>query len=261
MNKIKTSRTLLSVALLGAFAIAPLMAPTAQADPPPQAPAYGRRAKDKKIKSKKNDKRYDRRDRYDRDDRRDDDRRDRDDRRDDYDRDRYDRDRDYRDRYDRDTRNRRNNTTLTGIVTDVRGNGFDVRANGRIYNVYLSSALPRGLSRGDEVRVYGRPYGVNDIRNASARITRQSSDRYDRDDRDRDDRYDRDRNDYRTYTGVVVSVKNSREFRVRANGREYDVYASNSTSGLDRGDEVRVYGRLYGTNDLRNASVRITRNR
>ena len=320
MQKINTPRILLSAALMGTFAIAPLMAPQAQADPPRNAPAYGRRDKDKKDKKDKkyDSRRDDKRDRYDRDR---------------YDRDRYDRDRDYRDRYDRDSRNNRNNATFSGTVTNVRsGNSFDLRANGRTYNVYLSSSLPRGLNRGDEVRVYGRPYGDNDIRNASVRIT----DNNNRDDPRRDDRNDnygsrqtvsgvvtnyrsdrqfdlrvgsrtynvyassstrglsngdlvrvygqrygdndirnasvtitrndRDNNNgsygsYRTYSGVVTSVKNSREFDVRVDGRTYNVYANNSTSGLDRGDEVRVYGQRYGDNDLRNASVRITRNR
>ena len=51
-----------------------------------------------------------------------------------------DRDRDYRDRYDRDQRNNRNNASFSGVVSNVRsGNSFDLRANGRTYNVYTSS--------------------------------------------------------------------------------------------------------------------------
>ena len=53
MKKLNTPKTLLGVALMGAFAIAPFMVPTVQADPPRNAPAYGRRAKDKKDKKDK----------------------------------------------------------------------------------------------------------------------------------------------------------------------------------------------------------------
>ena len=149
--------------------------------------------------------------------------------------------------------NRRDFATYTGVVTEVKSSReFRVRAGGREYDVYADGST-RDLDRGDEVRVYGQLYGTNDIRDARVTITRN---------RDRnDDRFGGDARDYRTYTGVVTEVKNSREFRVRANGREYDVYADGSTRGLDRGDEVRVYGRLYGTNDIRNANVRITRDR
>ena len=248
MKKFDISRVLLSAALTGTFAIAPLMAPPAQADPPRQAPAYGRRAKDKKDKKdKKYDKKQDKRD-----ERRDDDR-------DHYDRDRYDRDRDYRDRYDRDPRNNRSNATYRGTVINVRsGNSFDLRANGRTYNVYTTSNLPRDLSRGDEVNVYGRPYGDNDIRRATVRVTDNN-----RNDPRRDDRDDNNGNygPYRTYNGVVTNVKNSREFDVRIDGRIYNVYSTSSVRDLNKSDEVRVYGRRYGDNDLRNASVRITRNR
>ncbi len=236
MQKINPPRILLGVALLGTFAIAPLMTPTAQADPPDHAPAYGRRAKDKK--NKKYDKRNDRRN-----DRRDDRRDDRDDRRDDN---------------DRDQRNNRNNTTFSGTVTNVRsGNSFDLRANGRNYNVYTSSRLPRGLSRNDEVRVYGRPYGDNDIRNATVRVTDNN-----RNDPRRDDRDDNNNGgSARTYSGTVTNVKNSREFDVRIDGRTYNVYANSSASGLSVGDSVRIYGQRVGSNDIRNASVRISRNR
>ena len=136
MKKINTPRILLTVALLGTFAVAPLVTPLAQADPPRQAPAYGRRAKDKKDKNNKRDKQRKNRDRDDRD------------------------------------RNNRDRVTYNGTVTNVRSSReFDLRANGRTYNVYASIST-RGLSRGDEVRVSGRPYGDNDIRNASVRITR-----------------------------------------------------------------------------------------
>lgn len=217
-----TPRILLGMSLLGAFVVAPLATPTAQADPPKNAPAYGRRAKDNGTKYKK-----DKKDKKDR----------------------------------RDDRDDRNNSTFIGIVTDVHsGNSFDLSANGRTYNVYTSTSLPHSLSRGDEVRVYGRPHGNNDIRNASVRVTDNN-----RNDPRRDDRDDnKDNNGYgsaRTYRGTVTKVRSNNEFDVLIDNRTYNVYASSSASGLSRGDEVRIYGRPYGTNDIRNASVHITRNR
>ena len=261
-----TRKTLLGVALMGTFALAPTLTSVAQAAPPDHAPAYGRRAKeDKKDKKDK----YEKRDR--RDNRRDDNRRDEDRRDDDrYDRDRYDRDRDYRDRYDRDRNNNRSNATFVGTVSDLRNrNSFDLRANGRTYNVYVSS-LPRGLREGDEVRVYGRPYGDNDIRNANVVILNNARDRDNRNDynngrydpnRKRDGRDDYRRDDYRTYSGEVTRIRNDREFDVRVGGTTYNVYASSGTRGLDEGDIVRVYGQRYGDNDIRNANVTITSNR
>ena len=207
MKKLNTSRTLLSVALMGAFAVAPFMAPTAQADPPSHAPAYGWRAKNKNKKNKKDERR---------------------------------------------DRNNRNDVSYRGTVTNVRsGNSFDLSANGRTYNVYTSN-LPRGLSRGDQVRVSGRPYGDNDIRNATVRVVSNN---------DNDPRRDDDNGDYKSYTGVVTNVRNSREFDVRVGGTTYNVYANNSARNLDKGDTVRVYGQRTGDNDIRNASVSITRNR
>ena len=237
-NTMKTlnTRKLLGFALMGAFAISPFLVPSAQADPPRNAPAYGRRAKDKK------DKRYEKEER--REERRD---------REDYDRDRYDRDRDYRDRYNRDQRNKRNNASFNGTVVNVRsGNSFDLRANGRIYNVYTSSTLPRGLSKNDEVRVSGRPYGDNDVRNASVRITKNSRNT---------PRPNNNGQRYQTYRGTVTSVRNDREFDVRIGGKIYNVYAASGTRGLNKNDEVRIYGTRFGDNDIRNSKVVITRNR
>lgn len=233
MKKINISRTLLAVALMGTFAVAPLMVPTAQADPPRNAPAYGRRAKDKQAKkAEKAERRIER-----------------------YERNRYDNDRDYRDRYDRDPRNNRDSTSFSGTVTNVRsGNSFDLRANGRTYNVYTSSSLPRGLSNGDTVSVYGRPYGDNDIRNATVRVTDNK-----RNDPRRDDNNDGNR--YQTFSGIVTNVRNSREFDVRVGGTTYNVYANNAARNLNRNDEVRIYGQRIGGNDIRNASVTVTRNR
>ena len=257
MKKIQISRTLLAVALMGSFVVAPLMAPMAQADPPRNAPAYGRRAKDKKEnrKERREDRREDRKER--REDRREDreDRRDDDDRDDRYDRNRYDNDRDYRDRYNRNPRNNRNSANFSGTVTNVRsGNSFDLSANGRTYNVYTSSDLPRGLSRGDEVRVYGRPYGTNDIRNATVRVTDNN-----RNDPRRDDNNDGNR--YQTFSGVVTNLRNNREFDIRVGGTTYNVYANNEVRNLSNNDQVRIYGQRVGSNDIRNASVSIIRNR
>lgn len=218
MNKI-TRKQLLGAALLGTFALAPLATPTAQAYPPNRA--------------------HDKRERYDRT--------------------RYDNDRDYRDRYDRN--NQTNSATFTGRVTNVRsGSNFDLSANGRTYTVYTVSSLPRGLSRGDEVRVYGRPYGDDDIRRANVSILDNN-----RRDPQRDDRYDNGdnngyRNDYRSYTGIVTEVRNDREFNVGVGGATYNVYTTASTLDLDRGDTVRVYGQRYGVNNIRNANVTIVRN-
>ena len=268
MKKLNLRKTLLGVALLGSFA-APVATSVAQADPPDYAPAYGRRAKDKKDKRDRRDDRYNR----DRDDNN------YDNRDDNY-------DRDNRDNYDRN--NNRNNATYTGTVTNVRaGNSFDLRANGRTYNVYTPSGVPRGLSRGDEVRVYGRLSGDNDIRNASVSILTNRRDNNGRDGNYTGGRYDPNgklggngnygnggygngnygnggygnSNGYQSYTGVVTNVRSSREFDVRINGRTYNVYASASTRGLSKGDEVSIYGQRSGDNDIRNANARITRNR
>ena len=274
MKNLITRKTLLGLALLGTFVAAPLAGSTAHADPKDGAPAYGRRAKDKKDKR---DKR--------RDDRRDE-------RREDYDRDRYDRDSNYRDRYDRG--NIRNSDTLTGQVTNVRsGNSFDLNSGGRVYNVYVAGQLPRGLSRGDQVRVSGQRYGDNDLRRASVSILTNNrndprrDDRYSNDDRPgyTNGRYDpngklgRNGNynngnygngnngnngngnnaQYQNYTGVVTDVRNDRDFDVRIGASTYNVTATSSTRGLNRGDIVRVYGQRYGVNDIRNANVIVTR--
>ena len=269
MKQLNLRKTLLSLAVLGSFA-APVATSVAQAAPPDHAPAYGRRAKDKQDKK---DKRNDRRDNES------------------YDRNRYDNDRDYRDRYDLNSANNRNNATYTGTVTNVRaGNSFDLRANGRTYNVYTPSGVPRGLSEGDTVRVSGRPYGDNDIRNASISILNNRRDNNGRDNNYNNGRYDNGRDgnytngrydpngklggygnggrygnnngnssSYQTYTGVVTNVDNNREFDIRVGGTTYNVYASSSTPRLSKNDTVRVSGQRSGDNDIRNANVTVTR--
>lgn len=90
---------------------------------------------------------------------------------------------------------------------------------------------------------------------------RRDRDRRDRDRRDRD-RRDRDRRDYRTFTGTVERVNSSSKFRMRSNGRSYDVDVSGRVSRrLDRNDVVRVYGYRYGENNIGNANVTVLRNR
>ena len=206
MKKLNTTRTLLSVALMGAFAVTPFMAPTAQAAPPSYAPAYGRRAKEKKEER----------------------------------------------REERKAINNRGNVSLSGTVLNVRsGNSFDLRANGRVYNVYTSSSVPRGLSRGDKVSLNGRSYGDNDIRNANVRITENN----------RNNVLRRNNADDQSYIGIVTSVRSNREFDVRVGSKIYNVYASSDTRGLSKNDEVRVYGQRSGDNDIRYARVNITRNR
>lgn len=82
--------------------------------------------------------------------------------------------------------------------------------------------------------------------------------RHDRRDR-RNDR--RDRRRYETFTGTVTKVDSSRRFDIRADGKNYNVFLNSGTRRLDRGDVVRVYGERSGSNDIRNASVTIIRNR
>ena len=226
MKKLNLTRTLLSVALTGAFAIAPFMAPTAQAAPPRYAPAYGYRAKDKKHDKNKKQKKEERRE----------------------------------ERYERDHSSNNNRTaiSLSGTVTNVRtGSSFDLRTNSRTYTVYTSASLPRGLSRGDQVQVSGRAYSSNDIRNASVRITSNNRPNV----RPTTRPNNGNGQNYRNYSGTVSAVRNDREFDVRIDGKTYNVYAVSGTRNLNKNDEVRVYGTRFGDNDIRNARVTITRNR
>lgn len=71
-----------------------------------------------------------------------------------------------------DTNNQRDFDTYFGEVTDVKNSReFDVRVDGRTYNVYADNSIKR-LSRGDTVRIYGKRTGSNDIRGAKVNITR-----------------------------------------------------------------------------------------
>ena len=174
-------------------------------------------------------------------------------------------------RRDRDNRDDRGAADLTGTVTNVRtGSSFDLRANGRTYNVYTAQSLPRGLSRGDQVRVSGRLYGENDIRRSSVSILSNNRNDPRRDDGDTNGRYDpnnkrgdRDngyRGGYQSYSGVVTELRSDREFNARVDGTTYNIYANSGTRGLRVGDGVRIYGQRYGVNDIRNASVNINSN-
>lgn len=61
-----------------------------------------------------------------------------------------------------------------GAVTKIKGNRtFDIRVNGKIYNVTTSGSMPRNLRRNDQVRVEGVRYGSNDINNARVTIVRR----------------------------------------------------------------------------------------
>jgi len=184
-------KKIMAASLLGAFTIVPVVdgISSAQAAPPPHHQNRDRgRGHDRDRDHDKNRKRDDHRKRdKDRHDRKDDNRRpgwgwgdrnhdhdkrdhDRHDRRD---RDRRDRDRRDRPHYGWGQGNRSDYRTFTGVVTNSRsGDKFDIRVDGRTYNVYLSGRRPHGLDRNDVVRVYGKRVGGNDIRNASVRVLR-----------------------------------------------------------------------------------------
>jgi hypothetical protein len=64
-----------------------------------------------------------------------------------------------------------NYRTFVGVVTKVESSSkFDMRFDGKTYNVYVSERLPRRLDRNDRVSVYGYRYGNNDIRDARVTI-------------------------------------------------------------------------------------------
>jgi len=155
-----------------------------------------------------------------------------------------------RDRHD----NNHGNTyqTFTGTVNNVESNSkFDIRVGNQTYNVYPSGRVPGQISKNDTVRIYGQRYGVNDIRNANVVIVRKSNS-------DNNNTW----GNYQTFTGTVTSVVSNSLFNVRIGNDIYDVYpSSNVARRVDRGNVVRIYGRRYGVNDIRNANVVIVRNR
>jgi hypothetical protein len=144
-----TIRKLIGVIAVGAFAFVPAMGIiSAQADPPRHAPAYGRRDKNSKGRYDRNRNSRNRRN---------------------------DRNRNNRNNHNQNNRNRNNDyRSYAGVVTKVHSKKkFDIRADGRTYNVTLSNNAPRNLSRNDYVRVYGKRSGNNDIKNASVSILRR----------------------------------------------------------------------------------------
>jgi hypothetical protein len=176
-------KKLFGLAALGSFAALtmPHTTPSAQADPPRYAPAWGYRDNSRKNDDCKNDRRNDRdrndhhwnaRDRNDRN-------------RNDHrwnDRDRNDyrwNDRNRNDYYwngrDNDRWNGRNSyVTFIGVVTDLEsGSQFEMRSSGRNYDVYPDYNLRRRPSRGDTVRVSGYRVGNNGIRDARVEILRR----------------------------------------------------------------------------------------
>jgi len=53
-------------------------------------------------------------------------------------------------------------------VSNIRNSReFQLRAGGQTYDVTVNSGLPRGLNRGDVVRVYGVRAGENNINDAN----------------------------------------------------------------------------------------------
>jgi membrane protein implicated in regulation of membrane protease activity len=125
--------------------------------------------------------------------------------------------------------------TVTRLTSDRQ---FDIKSNGKTYNVYLDSDAPRGLSVEDEVRVYGFRFGDNDIRNASVQITqgrRSSKDEFE---------------------GQMVNWRDDSSFDIRVNGKIYNVYMNHrAPRRLSNGDTIRVRGTRYGDNDIRDAEV------
>ena len=101
----------------------------------------------------------------------------------------------------------------------------------------------------------------NDRNNRRHRDRDRDRDRWDNDRRDRD-RWDNDRDNdrYGTVYGVVTNVKSNQRFRMRANGREFDVHSdSRLPRKLDRGDRVRVTGR-FDDGNFQASDVDITDN-
>ena len=63
--------------------------------------------------------------------------------------------------------------TFVGVVSKAKsGDEFNIKIDGKTYNVYLDSRRPRGLDKDDLVRVYGKRVGANDIRNANVTVLR-----------------------------------------------------------------------------------------
>jgi membrane protein implicated in regulation of membrane protease activity len=151
---------------------------------------------------------------------------------------------------------RGNYQKFTGTVVSVESSSqFDVRIGNTTYNVYAAGTGERQLHTGDVVRIYGRRYGNNDIRNASVSILSQNNRN------DDNNRRDSNNNRFETFTGTVSAVESTTKFDVRIDGKIYNVYQSGKLARVDQNDEVRIYGQRYGNNDIRNANVVVVRNR
>ena len=160
--------------------------------------------------------------------------------------------------------NRREFRTLEGVVTnDGSGNTFTIRTNNsqRIL-VELDENEPRGLNKGDTVRVSGyfRDRDSNDRRDNNvfhANSVTILNNRNNRGDGDRryNDRRDRDRREYRTLEGRVKKDRPGDSFKLRtSNNQEIDVEVVGSEPRrLSNGDRVRVSGyfRDRDSNDRR----------
>jgi len=165
--------------------------------------------------------------------------------------------------------------THTGVVISAfAGNGFTLRTDsGRTLRVQANNTVPRNLSNGDRVSVYG--YASNNgmfigesvrVLSSAGRDGRDGWWNRDRDDRDEygeDDWYRRDVNTERTVSGVVTRDLGGNAFELRTDdGRLVTVRARNGEPArLTRGDRVVVQGRFNtNRNEFVSDSVRITRN-
>jgi len=146
---------------------------------------------------------------------------------------------------DKDDNDDNNYRTYTGRVVDVESDQrFDIVVGSTTYNVITTSRLPRRLTDGDRVRVYGQRDGDNNIVNATVTILDNNSD-----------------NDARTYTGRVVDVESDQNFDISVNGTTYNVFsAARLPRGLNVGDQVRVSGQRDGDNNILNATVTVLSN-
>ena len=137
--------------------------------------------------------------------------------------------------------------TLTGtVVRDLGGDRFELRAdNGRTYRVNVGRYdEPRSLDRGDRVRLTGYLQNDNQFNARNIEFLRDT----------RSTGY-RNGSGYgqRTLTGVVTRDLGGDEFEIRAtNGRTYRVNVGryDEPRSLDRGDRVRVTGRLTDNNRM-----------
>ena len=146
--------------------------------------------------------------------------------------------------------NQNNARSYTGRVSKVdSAQRFDLVIGHTTYNVITSRRLPRRLNVSDRVRVYGRRTGNNDITNATVVVINNNGN-------------NGNNNGYNTFTGRVSDVKSAKRFDLVVNGTTYNVMTSSRLPRrLDEDDQVRVYGRRTGNNDITNATVSILNNR